>query len=150
MELEVRVRADPADREDQIEKVNIEIDHLHRRIDDFQVQFDEKKAEIDDHEIQNDRAFADWRDIQAEIEELTIRTKQVVAELSKIEAAKQSHSEVLSKARRTYGVASVKEGVDRLDEIDERIEEETLRNSQLRQLLVEKDHIRSGMGHHRE
>jgi chromosome segregation ATPase len=122
-----------------------EIDRLHQRVADLQDQIHSNKRKRDDYRDQNEPVLTDMRDRQDEIDDLMARRKEIDIELEKIEEIKESHSAFFENVKRTYGIASIDEGLDRLENIDERIERETLTAPQLRKLLAAKDRIRKGI-----
>jgi predicted nucleic acid-binding Zn-ribbon protein len=138
-------KPDPVDFDKQILQINIEIDRLHQRIAALQEQIDSTDKKRRDYEDQNAMVFMDRRTRQNEIDELMKRRTEIDIELEKIEMVKKDHSVLLSNVKRIYGIATVGDGFHRIDEIDERIERETLTASQLRKLLAEKDRIQKGI-----
>jgi chromosome segregation ATPase len=129
----------------QIQQINREIDHLKQQIATLREQIDSNNMERRDYEDQNQVVFIPLRTQQSEIDDLMRRRTEIDMELDKIKIVKQNHSAFFSNVKRTYGIANVDEGIDRLDEIDEIIERETLTVSQLRKLLTEKDRIQKGI-----
>jgi uncharacterized coiled-coil DUF342 family protein len=138
-------KSDPIVFDIQIQQINLEIDHLHQRIEMLQKQIDSKHAECHDYEDQNRMVIMDMRIRQNEIDEMMKRRREIETELEKIDEIKQNHIAFLSNLKRTYGIINVDEGLDRLDEIDEGIERETLKASELRKLLAEKNRVQKGI-----
>jgi chromosome segregation ATPase len=120
----------------QIEQINVEIDLLHQRIEVLQEQIHSKVAAYQDYEEQNQIVLMEMKTQQSKIDELMKRRTQVTFRLQDIVIRKQNHSALFSE---------LKWNADRLEEIDDRIERETLTTSQLRKLLAEKDYIQKGI-----
>jgi hypothetical protein len=104
---------------------------LEREIAHAQHQYDEARSEARGNSEPNSEVFDEIGAIRAEINELIVRRDQIRADLPEwrkqpVIPAKAAES------RKRYGIGSISEGLRRMDEINERIERETLTNGQLR------------------
>jgi DNA repair exonuclease SbcCD ATPase subunit len=131
--------------QNQYRTINIEIDRIHKQIGIVQAQIDSAARELNDYRAENDSLLMDIKEIRMEMTELIRTRDDVRTALDNVSKAKGQMSAMVQRARRQYGIKTYSEGLNRIEEIDERIERETLTNRELKKLLAEKDRIQSGI-----
>jgi chromosome segregation ATPase len=143
--LTQRLESDEMDFETNLRTIDQEIDELRTQLDEARREARAAKIKFDEHWESGSESFSDIRQVRSEIKEMVKRLEIVQGRLEEIGEQKAEYGLKLEESRKRFGIKSIGEGERRIEEIDERIERETLTNAQLRGLLREQERIRAGM-----
>jgi hypothetical protein len=141
---------DQSAHERRRQQIDDEINHLREQQDGRRNDISAKEMQICDFKEEHCPSLNGVRDFNIAIGELIDRRNQADAEMRELQNSRTTYFTKLRNARQRYGVASSEEATRRIENIDERIERETLSNVQLKKLLMERDRAEAGRRYFQE
>jgi chromosome segregation ATPase len=141
---------DQSGHERRRQQIDDEINHLREQQDSRRNDISVKEMQITDFKKKHCPSLNGVRDFNIAIGELVDRRNQADAEMRELQNSRTTYFTKLRNARQRYRVASSEEATCRTENIDERIERETLSNVQLKKLLMERDRAEAGRKYFQE